>query len=252
MTSGFLSYDENDGGIPVAQAGKKILYMTSKPVEDGVNHVKLKGDLTFEPVIVKSKEREVKYFSGASGAGKSFKVAEYLKVYKKAYPKRDIFVFSSLLDCPTLDKVKGLKRIKVNEPMFLNEPIGASDFQDCCMVFDDTDCISNKIVKTKIQKIMDECLQIGRHFNITCLITSHAMCNGLATKMILNEAHTITIFPSCSGKRVLNYLCADYLGLSKQQIAKLKKMDGRSITFARNYPRCIYSDNECFILKELA
>jgi hypothetical protein len=78
------------------------------------------------------------------------------------------------------------------------------------------------------------------------------MCNGLATKMILNEAHTITIFPSCSGKRVLNYLCADYLGLSKQQIAKLKKMDGRSITFVRNYPRCIYSDNECFILKELA
>jgi hypothetical protein len=248
MTTGYLNFENI--GVPVAQAGNKILFMNDKKVEDGFDSIKLKNEITFEPTIDKSKEREVKYFSGASGAGKSFKVAEYLKAYKKAYPKRDIFVFSALMDCPTLDKVKGLKRIKVNEPMFLSEPINASDFQDCCVVFDDTDCISNKIIKVKIQKIMDECLQIGRHFNITCLITSHAMCSGAATKMILNEANTITVFPSCAGKRVLNYLCADYLGLNKQQIARLKKMDGRSITFNRSYPRCIFSYNECFILKE--
>jgi len=250
-SQGYLSYDENDGGIPIAQAGKKTLYMSSKMVEDGVNHVKLKGDIMFEPVINKKTEREVKYFSGASGAGKSYKVAEYLKAYKKAFPKRDIFVFSSLPDCPTLDKVKGLKRIKINEPIFMNEPVNASDFKDSCMVFDDTDCISNKLIKLKIQKIMDECLQIGRHFNITCLITSHALCAGNATKMILNEAHTITIFPSCAGKRVLDYLCVDYLGLNKHQIAKLKKMEGRAVTFVRNYPRCVFGDSECFILKEL-
>lgn len=248
--SGYLSYDENDGGMPIAQAGKKILYMSSKLIEDGVNSVRLRGDLIFEPVINKNTEREVKYFSGPSGAGKSYKVAEYLKAYKKAFPKREIFVFSSLPDCPTLDKVKGLKRIKINSEMFMNEPINASDFKDACVVWDDTDCISDKPIKLKVQKLMDECLQIGRHFNITCLITSHALCAGNATKMILNEAHTITMFPSCAGKRILDYLCVDYLGLSKQQISKLKKMDGRSVTFVRNYPRCVFSDNECTILKE--
>ena len=249
MTTGYLNYESI--GLPIAQAGTKILFMADKPVEEGFNSIKLKNGIIFEPTINKQVEREVKYFSGASGAGKSYKVAEYLKVYKKAYPKREIFVFSSLLDCPTLDKVKGLKRIKIGEPAFMEATIGASDFKDCCVVFDDTDCISNKATKVKVAKLMDECLMIGRHFNITCLITSHALCNGAATKLILNESTSITIFPSCAGKRVLNYLCMDYLGLSKQQIIKLKKMDGRSVTFIRNYPRCVFSDNECFILKEL-
>jgi hypothetical protein len=250
--SGYLTYDENDDGMPIAGVGKKVLYMCSKTVDEGVNSIKLKGDLVFEPIINKKTEREVKYFSGPSGAGKSYKVAEYLKAFKKAYPKRDIFVFSSLPDCPTLDKVKGMKRIKINGDMFMTEPISASDFRDACVVWDDTDCITNKPVKLKVQKLMDECLQIGRHFNITCLITSHALCAGNATKMVLNESHTITIFPSCAGKRILDYLCVDYLGLSKQQISKLKKMDGRSVTFVRNYPRCVFSDNECVILKELS
>ena len=41
--------------------------MSPKMVEDGVNHIKLKGDIVFEPVINKKTEREVKYFSGAIG-----------------------------------------------------------------------------------------------------------------------------------------------------------------------------------------
>jgi hypothetical protein len=234
----------------------KEFYITDKPkdcVGEVFREVKLKDkpNLHFQPIPDKQKERSITYVTGASGSGKSYWTRMYVDEYKRLYPKREVYLISSITDDTSIDKIKGLRRIKL-EGDFLTNDVSAEDFKDSCLIFDDTDCITNKPVKLKVQKLMDECLQIGRHFNITCLITSHALCAGSATKMILNEAHTITIFPSCAGKRILDYLCVDYLGLSKQQISKLKKMDGRSVTFVRNYPRCVFSDNECVILKEFS
>ena len=52
-----LNYDEI--GKHVATIGKRALYLSDKPVDDGVNELKTKGDLTIQPICDKKTERIV-------------------------------------------------------------------------------------------------------------------------------------------------------------------------------------------------
>ena len=63
--------------------------------------------------------------------------------------KREVYVISSLKEDPTLDKLKFLKRLKIHEGAFLTDDIGAEDFKDALVIFDDTDCIRSKVLKTR-------------------------------------------------------------------------------------------------------
>jgi len=228
----------------------KILYMYDCKVPDGVKTIELGNDESFGKTVDDNDgtEREVLYVSGMSGAGKSYFCRKYIEEYHKKYKKRDVFVFSSLDDCPTLDKLKYLKRIKINSESFLDKPLTAEDFKDSLVLFDDVDVILNKHIKAKVMDIMNSILQIGRHFKCTCLVTSHNATAGKETKVILNEAHSIVLFPKCSGNKTLFYIGDQYLGLDKDEIKNLKKIQGRFVCIVRKHPRCIFSLKKCTMI----
>jgi len=96
----------------------------------------------FRLAVNKETERQIAYITGPSGSGKSYFTRQFIEDYHKAYPKRSVFVFSSLSDDTTLDKLKYLKRIKIKEDKFLNTPLSAEDFQESLTIFDDCDCIT--------------------------------------------------------------------------------------------------------------
>ena len=114
--------------------------------------------------------------------------------------------------------------------------------------FDDCDVLTNKAVKKQVFLILDSILQTGRHHKTTCIFTSHCACNGLQTKIVLNEATSITIFPKTSGNKALCYLADTYLGLNKKQVQELKKISGRWLTVIRAYPRAVLTENTCYLL----
>ena len=247
-----LSFTDYGNGLPIAWVKnddkpkqKKMLYMYAKKVADEVLSLQLDGDEisgdTFEKAVDTSQEREVLYVSGMSGAGKSFWCRQYIEKYHKKYPKRLVYVFSSLTSCKTLDKLKYLKRIKINEPEFMNRNLTANDFKESLVLFDDIDVINNKKIKAKTYDIMNSCLQIGRHSQVTCLVTSHNSTNGADTKITLNEATSIVLFPKASGNKSLLYISDSYLGLDSKQAKDLKKIDGRFVCIVRNHPRCVFS-----------
>lgn len=247
-TSGHLNWDEK--GKMIAKIGNRVLYVNDKSIDEGFNTYKTKNDLTIQQIPDKNTERSVLYITAPSGSGKSFYTREYISQYHKMYPKRDVYVFSSLDDDQTLDKLKYLKRIKIKSPEFLTTEINAVDFKDCLVIFDDTDVISVKPIKIKVFRILNEILQVGRHHNTSVVFTSHASTNGHDTKIILNEAHSVTIFVKNSGGKTLRYLLDQYLGLSKEEITKLKKLEGRWITIVKSYPMIVLSEKEAFKLHE--
>ena len=106
-----LNFDEM--GKMVAVIGKKTLYLNDKPVEDGVNEFKTKGDVVIQQIPDKNTERSVLYVTGMSGSGKSVYSKAYIEQYHKMYPKNEVFIFSSLAEDATLDKLKYMKRIKI-------------------------------------------------------------------------------------------------------------------------------------------
>jgi hypothetical protein len=236
-----LNFDEI--GKPLVQYGKRIISIHDKPVPDGFSEYDAKGEFKFQQIPDKNTERSILYITAPSGSGKSFYTREYIKQYHKMYPKRDIFVFSSLEDDPTLDALKYLKRIKVKSQAFLESDIGASDFKDSLCIFDDCDCISDKLVKKQVFNILNSILETGRHFNISVVYTSHNSCAGNETKKILNECHSITIFPRTAGNRTLKYLLDSYFGFNKQEIEAIKTIKTRWVTITKTFPQIMYTEN---------
>ena len=210
------------------------------------NEINLEGSEIFQPVPNPKIERKVTYITGASGSGKSTFVYNYCCEYRKMYPKRNIYLFSALKEDSSLDKIKGLKRIKIT-PEFLEESISAEDFNDSMVIFDDCDTISDKKTKLKILGIMNSLLETGRHFKCDLCITSHLACSGSDTKRVLNEAHEIVFFPHSIGAGKLKYFLENYTSLDKKKIEMLKHLKTRWICITKTYPPVILTEKNAFI-----
>jgi len=192
-----------------------------------------------------TKEREILYITGPSGSGKSTYTRKYLEQYKKKHKNRPIYLFSSLPSDDSLDKV-GPKRIKLDERMH-TDPIKGEELRESICIFDDIDVISDKKIREAVYDILNQVLEIGRHYKIHCVVTNHLPTNGKDTRRILKEAHTVTYFPhSSSGK--IKYLLEEYVGLDRKQISYMKKQRSKACTIFKNYPQCFMLEHEVGLL----
>ena len=95
-------------------------------------------------------------------------------------------------------------------------------------------------------------LNTGRHKRESVIFTSHLSCAGNETKLILSEAHSITIFPKNAGNRSLKYLLDSYFGLDKYQINYIKNIrDSRWTTIIKTYPSVLISEKEAVVLNTI-
>lgn len=205
---------------------------------------------SFQHLPYKSKDgnnRQILYISGQSGSGKSYYAKQYILEYIKLYPKNNIYLFSNLEQDNTLDAVKQIKRVQLNEA-FINHPFTIEDFKDALIIMDDCECMADKSLVKKINDILMLILTTGRHTNTYCIITTHITTNGPSTKIILTEANSITLFIKTIGERTLKYVLENYFGLSKKQIEKIKGLNSRWITVLRTYPIIVLSQYECYSL----
>jgi hypothetical protein len=196
-------------------------------------------------------ERQILYITGSSGSGKSYFVKKYCKEFARIFPKRPIYIISSIDSDISVDDIKNLKRIKIKSPEFINEDFVIEDFKNSLVIFDDTDCITDKKLKIKVNSLLAMILETGRHTNTYCVYTSHLATAGNETKRILNESHSITFFPKTMGGRMLKYLAEGYLGLDKKEIDHLKKINSRSITIMKTYPKVVVGDKDIFLLNSI-
>ena len=197
-----------------------------------------------------SKERQVIYCSGMSGSGKSYYIMQYSKQYQKMYPKNDVILFSGLdSDEGSLDKIKDLKRFNIYADDFLDEDFQSENFKDSLVIFDDLESINNKSIFNKVMQIQSTLLTTGRHSRTSVAVSNHSVANGRVTKLILNESNVIVIFKSGLGNRVLKYILDQYLGLDKDQIKKIKRLKGRSVSIIKSiFPMVVLYDLGGYVL----
>jgi hypothetical protein len=94
-----------------------------------------------------------------------------VKEYKKMFPKRNVYVISSIAEDKSIDNPKP-KRINVLYPEFMFDEFTAENFKDSLVIADDVDVFPTKI-KKKVLTIINSILQIGRHFNVSLCFTTH-------------------------------------------------------------------------------
>lgn len=203
------------------------------------------------PYQVKDKgnTRQILYVTGSSGSGKSYYASNYIKEYIKMFPKNTVYIVSSLDKDEQIDKIKNVKRIKLDEK-FNDHQFTIEDFRDSLMVYDDTEMIANKLIQEKISNIMNLILTTGRHTNSFVIKTSHVTNAGYKTKLILLESHSVTLFLITMGDKSLKYFLETSFGLGKKQIEKIKELDSRWVTICRTIPVSVIYEKGIFILNK--
>ena len=244
-------------GMPVAQVkegpynGQKI-YLDSDLDSDGKdkkgqNMIKIKGG-RLQQLPNNKIERNIWMIVGPSGSGKSTYTNDIVKEWKKLNNNnRDIFIFSALRKDKSLDSLKP-KRVKIDDTL-ITDPIEIKEFQNGMVIFDDIDVIKNTKHREEVYKLLNEILETGRHFNISCIMTSH-LPTGKDLKRILNETHYVVYFPLHSVGRQIKYMLTEYVDVDKKQIKKIKKQKSRWACIHKNYPKYALTDNSIFTLDD--
>ena len=228
--------------------GEKI-YLNYNTDEDKLKKVKSYQSLTLKDGIFQQlpntkKERDVGVIVGASGSGKSTYIRKYIVEYKRLYKNRPIYMFSNLSDDETLEGIT-IERVKIGENL-LDDPLSVEDFQESLVLFDDIDVISHKLLKEAVYQIMNQILETGRHFKVSCLMTSH-LSNGLNMKRILNESHFFVYFPFGATRQTI-YTLENYIGVDKKDIKKIKSTKSRWACIHKNYPQVVLTEKHMFML----
>lgn len=228
---------------------KKIISITDN--EDEVMHpfkeFKTSSEDFLQEIYDKKTERKINFITGCSGSGKSVYASNLALQYRRQYPSNDIYLFSTVKEDKVLDKIKGLLRIDLNK-LLEDKEIKVDDFENSLCIFDDMDSVPKKEIYKKVMSLFNEICQIGRHLKISCIFTSHLACDGAKTRIILAEAHAVTIFLKTMQGRARDYLLQKYIGLDRAQIEKVKSLKSRHVTWIKSYPQCILSSHEIFVL----
>jgi hypothetical protein len=202
----------------------------------------------FQLIPNKNKERDTIFICGQAGSGKSYFTAKYAKEYRRVYPKNPIFLFSEKVEDEQLDEIKGLKRIKLDDSLYL-KPFNYTDFKDSLTIFDDVDAIHNKQLRSAIFFLRDKLLKLGRSQKSSVITTNHS-CTGQDLKGVLNESNIFVFFMN-NYNRSLKYLLNEYLGMDKKQIEALKKKSSRWSVYIKTFPNVILTESEISLIDSL-
>jgi Cdc6-like AAA superfamily ATPase len=167
---------------------------------NGFKYLGIASDAKFQLIPSPKTEREILYITGPSGSGKSTFVRKYLEQYKKTFKDRNIYLFSSLPNDESLDDIEP-KRVRIDEEVY-TDPIPIKEFENSVIIFDDIDAISDTKVRDAVYSLLNQVLEIGRHFNITCLMTNHLPSNRGDTRRVLSECSGFIYFPRSSSSKI--------------------------------------------------
>jgi hypothetical protein len=191
------------------------------------------------------KKREVFYIAGASGSGKSHIAKGIAECYAKLFPDRSVYLISKLEEDSTLDKMDPPpKRIKIQS--LIDDYPAIEEFEDCCVIFDDYDTFTGNAEKV-IHKLIDDLATMGRRTNTTMLCLSHYLTNYKKTRLLLNEATHIVVYPMATSFHALGYLLKTHIGMTKDDVRDLKKM-GRWVCIYKHYPQWLVSTQHARVL----
>lgn len=241
---------------------KKALERNVEPLEDNYKRAydelkkkqndnlgkEIKVNAGYLQVIPDPYKREVVYVAGASGSGKSYFTSNYARQYKKLFPDKNIIVFSKLNDDEVIDKLNPI-RIEIDVDLIQN-PITMEELKDSLVIFDDTDVISDKKLLDAVNAIKNDCLEIGRHYNIYTVITSHLINDYKKTRTILNEAHRIVMYPASGSFYSISYVLKHYCGFSPKDVKKIQKLNSRWVCVGRHFPVNVIYEKGCYLLSK--
>lgn len=204
-----------------------------------------------EPLLDMEK-RDIAYIAGPAGSGKSTFAANLIRKFMKVHPEKQLYVFSRT-DAKQDPVLRGLpiNQVMIDEDL-VKQPIDITQelTEGAIVLFDDVNTIQNDKVKKAVDKLLADILEIGRRLNIWTVITNHLVIPNekKIARTILNELHSLTVFPKSGSSQQISYALKQYFGLSKSQIDQILQLDSRWVTINKSYPMYVMYEHGIYIL----
>lgn len=250
-----LSFHAKDDGTPIARIsegehkGEILFSYEGEGIGDkpGLQTLTLPKGSKFEVLPNPDPEkREVYYICGASGCGKSYFVKGLVELYRKLFPEREVYLCSHLESDDTLDSLRPpLKRVNIKS--FVDRPPTLDEFQDCFLICDDIDSLPKDELKA-IWNVIDTIAIQGRHTRTTLAVISHYITNYKTTRLILNEATKVVVYPQATSISSLRYMLERKFGIDVDKIKAFKRMKTRWVCLYAMYPQYYITETSAGIL----
>lgn len=191
-------------------------------------------------------QRTCALFCGPAGAGKSYKTADYCKIYKKLFPNNRIIIFSEVQDDPAYADL-GALYVDLDKSL-VDNPVDIDELKDSMVIFDDTDTIEIKKVADAVQSIKSRVLQNGRHKNISCCVTAHILRGGNQTKKQLIESDHVFLFPKSGSSYQIESFLRSHCGLGPKGIKRFLNLPTRCAMISKSIPRFVTYESGVYLL----
>jgi hypothetical protein len=241
-----LSKDLDADSLIGEPAEVKELYTRILDDMKSDKNIELDDEGTFELLPSPDpKKREVWYIAGQSGSGKSWIARQLADYYHRLFPDRGVYLVSKLTKDETLDALKFLKRINIQS--FIDDYPELDEFKDCMVIWDDYDTLTGDAEKV-VLKIIDDLAIMGRHTNTTMLCLSHFLTNYKKTRLLLNEATHIVVYPLSTSFHALRYLLKNYVGVDEEDLKRHRKLGSRWLMYSKGFPQYMISQKDAELL----
>lgn len=178
------------------------------------------------------RERECILISGPSGSGKTYFAKQFLRKYKKIYPKNKIVLISNK---PFEDFKIPYTKLPLDENTINN--LKVNDYKNSIIVFDDVENItSDKKLQERVIKFLEEVLNVGRSLNIWIIVISHILMNYRFSRNMIMECNKVVMFPNSGVRFQYQNFLNKYLGLSKKQINNILNTKSRWLAIDKECP----------------
>jgi hypothetical protein len=193
------------------------------------------------------KKVERVYVAGISGSGKSHFSSNYIKQYLKMHKKdkNEFFLTSQIEHDDSLDK---LDPNRISPEELIQDGIELDDLKNSIWLFDDLYSIENKNERNQVISIIDNLAETSRHDNISLVVTSHLISNGIQSRRILNEATKLVFFPKSNKKNII-YFLEKYERFPKDLITRCINLNSRWFMLDKSTQETVVLyEKGCFVI----
>lgn len=187
---------------------------------------------------------------GPSGSGKSTWIKNFILDYKKLYPKKEVFLFSSHDADPSIDQAKPTRikiteeeiaiSLKTRQPLFTNKNLAKS-----IVIFDDTYSAQSKLLVNFWDALATDLAQNARKLEIDLVFCLHNT-NHSRTRFLMSESTMFVLFLRSGARAMYERILESYLGFKDKKIRKqLFNLPSRYVCFSNIAPMFILTEKMC-------
>lgn len=215
---------------------KDKLYDEVKKIKQNstLTALKLGREGKMMPIPDPDREATNLYIAGPNGSGKSYFLGQWMRAYRKIFPKNKIYVFKrSQRRDPAF---KGIKFEDVDHDDFVTDPYELDELRNSLLVFDDTSRIRDKKVCEGFKNLLMDALENGRKIHISVAVSNHLVADANRTKTQLYESDYLVVFPGSSDAQI-TYVAKTYVGMGYKAISKMLELPSRWILMNKSRPQ---------------